>query len=70
LRNFQFLSTFRSAIAVQKLISAGGQIFRNSNLTGSSPTPTSVKDAAAPHLAHIVFSVLQYFQIKAAPGTF
>ena len=31
-----------------RLIPAGGQIFRNSNLTGSFPTPTSVKDGAAP----------------------
>ena len=53
-----------------RLIPAGGQIFRNSNLTGSFPTPTSVKDGAATHLAHIVCSALLYFQIKAAPGTF
>jgi hypothetical protein len=46
------------------------QIFRNSNLTGSFPTPTSVKDGVAPHLAHIVCSALLYFQIKSAPGTF
>jgi hypothetical protein len=50
---------------------AGGQIFRNSNLTGSSLTPTSVlKDGAASHLAHIVGSALLYFQRKCAPGTF
>ena len=54
-----------------RLIPAGGQIFRNSNLrTGSFPTPTSVKDGAALHLAHIVCSALLYFQTKAAPGTF
>ena len=53
-----------------RLIPAGGQIFRNSNLTGSFPTPTSVKDGTAPHLAHIVCSTLLYFQTKAAPGTF
>jgi hypothetical protein len=53
------------------LIPAGEQIFRNSNLTGSFPTPTSVKDGTAPHLlAHIVCSALLYFQTKAAPGTF
>jgi hypothetical protein len=57
-------------ISVQQLIPAGGQIVRNSNLTGSFPTPTSVKDGAAPNLAHIVCSALPYFQIKAAPGTF
>ena len=53
-----------------RLIPVGGQIFRNSNLTGSLPMPTSVKDAAATHLAHIVCSALLYFQIKSAPGTF
>jgi hypothetical protein len=57
-------------ISAQQLISAGGQIFRNSNLTGSFPTPTCVKDGAAPHLAHIVCSALLYFQIKAALGIF
>jgi hypothetical protein len=36
-----------------RLITAGGQIFRNYNLTKSFPTPTSVKDGTAPHLAHI-----------------
>jgi hypothetical protein len=59
-----------SCMKAQQLISAGGQIFRNSNLTGSFPTPTSVKDGAAPHLAHIVCSALRYFQTKAAPGIF
>ena len=53
-----------------RLTLSGGQIFRNSNLTGSFPTPTSVKDGAAPHLAHIVCSALRYFQTKAAPGIF
>jgi hypothetical protein len=53
-----------------RLIPDGGQIFRNSNLTGSFPMPTSVTDWAATHLAHIVCSALLYFQIKAAPGTF
>jgi hypothetical protein len=53
-----------------RLILASGQIFRNSNLTGSFPTPTSVKDGTAPHLAHTVCSALPCFQIKAAPGTF
>ena len=52
------------------LMPAGGQIFRNSNLTESFPTPTSVKDGTAPHLAHIVCSALLYFQIKAAPDPF
>jgi hypothetical protein len=59
-----------SCTKAQQLISAGGQIFRNSNLTGFFPTPTSVKDGAAPQLAHIVCSALRYFQIKAAPCTF
>ena len=57
-------------ISVQQLILAGGQSFRNSNLAGSFPTLTSVKDGAAPHLAHIVCSALRYFQTKAAQGTF
>jgi hypothetical protein len=54
-----------------RLILSDGQIFRNSNLTVSFPTPTSVlKDGAVPHLALIVCSALLYFQIKAAPDTF
>jgi hypothetical protein len=57
-------------ISAQQLIPAGGQIFRNCNLTGSFPTPTSVKDGAAPNLAHIACSALLYFPTKAAPGTF
>jgi hypothetical protein len=49
---------------------AGGQIYRNSNPTRSSPTPTSEKDWVVRPLPHIVSSAWRYFQIKAAPGTF
>ena len=53
---------------------AGVQIFRNSTLTRSSPTPTSKKDRAVQPIvqpfAHIVCSALWYFQIKAAQVLF
>jgi hypothetical protein len=68
--NFLRHSGLGCKVTEGRLIPAGGQIFRNSNLTGSFPMPTSVKDGAATHLAHIVCSALLYFQIKAAPGTF